>query len=236
MIKEERRILIKKFILFIAIAVIITVLTAIIAKFADRTYSNEDFNIKRVYSPVDYNENGIDDYSDFLLGAKKDAENKPTYNGAYFEEGYPPDNIGVCTDVVWRAFKEGGYSLRMMVDKDIEKSPQDYPNVETRDSNIDFRRVKNLYVFFKKYAISLTTDINDIAEWQPGDIVIFKDNRHIGIVSDKRNKDGQPYIIHNGGQPIREEDFLSKSEVTSHFRFDASTLPEKMLIPWGEDI
>lgn len=236
MIKEERRFIIKGYVIFLAIVAIITVSTAIIAKIADKTYTERDFNIKRVYSSMDYNQNGIDDYSDFLLGARKDAENKPTYNGAYYEGGYPPYNIGVCTDVVWRAFKEGGYSLRMMVDKDIEKSPQDYPNVETRDSNIDFRRVKNLYVFFKKYAISLTTDINDISEWQPGDIVIFKDNQHIGIVSDKRNKDGQPYIIHNGGQPIREEDFLSKSVVTAHFRFDASALPEEMLVPWGEDI
>ena len=66
-------------------------------------------------------------------------------------------------------------------------------------------------IFFEEYAVSLTVDINEISEWQPGDIVIFEDDKHIGIISDKRNKDGQPYVIHNGGQPNREEDYLRKS-------------------------
>jgi len=70
------------------------------------------------------------------------------------------------------------------------------------------------------------------AEWQPGDIVIFEDDKHIGIISDKRNKDGQPYVIHNGGQPNREEDYLSKSSVTGHYRFDASKVDEGTLIKW----
>ena len=42
------------------------------------------------------------------------------------------------------------------------------------DKNIDFRRVKNLKVYFDNNAISLTTDINEIEEWQGGDIVVFK--------------------------------------------------------------
>ena len=98
--------------------------------------------------------------------------------------------------------------------------------------NIDFRRVRNLRIFFEEYAISLTLDINEIAEWQPGDIVIFENDKHIGIISDKRNKDGQPYVIHNGGQPNREEDYLSKSAVTGHYRFDASKIDEGILVKW----
>ena len=200
-----------------------------------REYSENDFDIERIKSTVDYNQNGIDDYTDFLYGARKDAENKPDYDGAYIAGGYPPEDIGVCSDVVWRAFREAGYCLRMMIDKDIEQNPEDYPAVKTRDNNIDFRRVKNLYVFFKKYAVSLTTDIKDIEQWQPGDIVIFGDNKHIGIISDKRNMYGQPYVIHNGGQPKREEDYIGRSTVTSHFRFDASLLPEEFFISWGSD-
>ncbi len=38
----------------------------------------------------------------------------------------------------------------------------------------DFRRVKNLKVYFDNNAISLTTEINEIEEWQGGDIVVFK--------------------------------------------------------------
>ena len=36
-----------------------------------KKYYNSDFSIETVYSEVDYNNNGKDDYTDFLLGAKK---------------------------------------------------------------------------------------------------------------------------------------------------------------------
>ncbi len=197
-----------------------------------KTYTAEDFDIERIISSVDYNENGTDDYTDILLGARTDATNHPTYNGAYYEGGYPPDNIGVCTDVVWRAFKNAGYSLRDMVDQDITTRPEAYPLVEKPDNNIDFRRVRNLRIFFEEYAISLTLDIEEITEWQPGDIVIFENDKHIGIISDKRNRNGKPYVIHNGGQPNREEDYLDKSTVTGHYRFDASKIDESVLVKW----
>ena len=98
-------------------------------------------------SSYDFNGNGLSDAMDLVLGARADAENHPTYDGRYWQGGYPPDNIGVCTDVVWRAFRAAGYSLRDMVDADIAARPSAYPNVTQRDSNIDFRRVKNLRVF-----------------------------------------------------------------------------------------
>lgn len=192
----------------------------------------EDFGIAPVYSGVDFNSNGTDDYTDLMLGARADAENRPRYDGAYFEGGYPPDNIGVCTDVVWRAFRQAGYSLRDMVDRDIALRPEAYPAVEKRDSNIDFRRVRNLRVFFEAYALSLTLDIDDIAQWQPGDIVIFGEDQHIGVISDKRNRAGQTYVIHNGGQPLREEDRLKRGAVTGHYRFDATLVDPELLIPW----
>jgi uncharacterized protein YijF (DUF1287 family) len=119
-----------------------------------------------------------------------------------------------------------------MVDNDIKSRPEAYIQITKHDTNIDFRRVRNLRVFFDKYAVSLTTDINDISEWQPGDIIIFNDNSHIGIVSDKRNRDGNTYIIHNGGQPNREEDYLKRTKVVAHYRFDASKIDSSVLIPW----
>ncbi len=196
--------------------------------------------IERAVSSVDFNGNGIDDYTDFLLGARRDAENHPHYDGRYWGSAYPPDDIGVCADVIWRAFREAGYSLRYMVDRDIRQNTWRYPKIankqESRDSKIDFRRVRNLRIFFDAYAVILTTDINDVAAWQPGDIVIFNENSHIGIVSDKRNESGQPYIIHNGGQPKREEDYLPGAQkIAAHYRFDASRAPEDMLIEWEGD-
>lgn len=89
------------------------------------------------------------------------------------------------------------------------------------DPNIDFRRVPNLKVYFERNAITLTNNLDEIAEWQPGDIVTFE-TMHIGIISDKRNKKGIPYLIHNAGQPYREEDVLEAWNVwhpiSGHFR------------------
>ena len=197
-----------------------------------RSYSAADFGIQTIHSSCDYNNNGQDDYTDFLMGAKADAKKHPRYDGVYQAGGYPPDDVGVCADVIWRAFKNAGYCLRDMVDADIAARPSAYPNMDTRDPNIDFRRVKNLKVFFETYAISLTTDPTQIDQWQPGDIVIFRDDKHIGMVSDKRNADGWAFMLHNSGQPNREEDYLPQDPPTSHFRFDASLVPPELLLPW----
>lgn len=198
----------------------------------EKSYSASHFGITTIHSSVDFNGNGIDDYSDLVAGARLDAQNRPKYNGSYYAGGYPPEEIGVCTDVVWRAFRKAGYSLKDMVDADIAARPGAYTNIVTADPNIDFRRVTNLRIFFEKYAVSCSVDKENIADWQPGDIVVFGNDKHIGIVSDKRNKDGQPYILHNGGQYQREENYLPEATVTARFRFDASRLPAEMLIAW----
>lgn len=189
-------------------------------------YSASDFGIIELKSNIDYDNDGIDDYMDIMLGARIDAENHPIYDGSYVAGGYPDDNRGVCADVIWRAFKNAGYILKDMIDEDIRNSPSDYPGLDTKpDPNIDFRRVRNLKVFFDKYAEKLTLDIYDIENWQPGDIVVFgKNYKHIGIISDKRNKDGIPYLIHNSNQLNREEDALVRwsihQKVTGHYRWN----------------
>ncbi len=200
----------------------------------EESYTAKDFGIVVLQSDVDYNQNGIDDYEDILMGAKLEAENHPRYNGAYFQGGYPPSDIGVCSDVIWRAFRHAGYNIRDMVDADIQRRREAYTEIVEPDSNIDFRRVRNLRIFFEEYAKKLTTDIEEIEEWQPGDIVIFGENDHIGIVSDRRNKKGRPYIIHNAGQPNRDEDYIKWSwlEITGHYRFDASLIEDEVLVPW----
>lgn len=200
----------------------------------EKHYTAEDFGIRTVTSSVDYNNNGVDDYTDIMIGARMDARNKPKYDGSYHAGGYPPKNIGVCTDVVWRAFKNAGYNLKEMVDEDIKNHTDLYPRVGGRpDPNIDFRRVPNLKLFFERYATSLTLDPSETEQWQPGDIVTYE-NKHIAIISDRRNKNGTPYIIHNGGQTRREEDALASYslEISGHFRFDANKISEGILIPF----
>ena len=85
-----------------------------------RKYTASEFGINEIKSVVDYNNNGVDDYTDILYGAKIDAKNKPKYKSEYYAGGYPPDNIGVCSDVIWRAFKNAGYSLKDMINNDRE--------------------------------------------------------------------------------------------------------------------
>lgn len=159
-----------------------------------------------------------------ILGARKDAIAMPLYISAYYAGGYPPDNEGTCTDLVWRAFMEAGIVLKDLVDQDIIDNRSDYVKITNRDPNIDFRRVQNLTVFFQNNAESLTLDIYDTSAWKTGDIVVFGNDEHIGIVSDIRNDNDIPFLIHNNDQPVREEDRLEYGSytmgVTGHYRFD----------------
>lgn len=211
------------FILFVTAILIFLINHSNIIPIGQKIYYSEDFGFATLKSNIDFDNDGIDDYTDIMLGARKDAENHPTYKSAYYSGGYPPENEGVCTDVVWRAFKNAGYNLKELIDKDIKNNVSEYPRVEGKpDPNIDFRRVPNLISFFTRNAVSLSTDLSQIADWQPGDIVTFEKS-HVGIISDKRNKNGIPYLIHNGSQKNREEDILEVyslySEISGHFRW-----------------
>lgn len=213
-----------------AAVLLLAVLLAVLNYFGllpHKIYHAADFGIEQLKSPLDADGDGVDDYTDLMLGARADAENRPVYDPAYFAGGYPPEDRGVCTDVVWRAFRAAGYELKELIDADIAANTALYPRVEGHpDPNIDFRRVPNLLVFFGRYAESLTTDPQEIAEWQPGDIVIFGKN-HVGMISDQRNAEGIPYLIHNSGQPQREEDALLRCDerhaISGHFRWQGGT-------------
>lgn len=184
-----------------------------------RQYTNEEFDIEPYISSTDKDNDGIDDQTDILINARKYLETKPKYKSKYYETGYPNDNYGVCTDVIAFGLLGAGYDLMDLVNKDILANRAKY-NIETIDKRIDFRRVTNLKIYLDNNAISLTTDISEIEEWQAGDIVVFKD--HIGIVSDKRNKNGVPFIIHHGSpdQKNYEEDILEKNseDIVGHYR------------------
>lgn len=174
--------------------------------------------IEQIHSTVDRDGDGLDDQADILQGALEYIAGEPKYKSKYYQAGYPDDEYGVCTDVVACALKSAGYDLMELVQEDIAEDPADYHPGEP-DANIDFRRVKNLKVYFAHTALSLTTDVSRIEEWQGGDIVIFQN--HIGIVSDRRNKNGVPYVIHhNDPMQLRyEEDILEKrTDIVGHYR------------------
>ena len=183
-----------------------------------KKYTNEYFNIEQYKSKIDKDKDGIDDQTDILNNTREYIKTKPKYKSKYYETGYPNDEYGVCTDVVGIALKNAGYDLMELVNEDIKNNKEKY-DIEVIEKNIDFRRVKNLKIFFKNNSINLTTDINKIEEWQGGDIIIFKN--HIGIVSNKRNKKGIPFIIHNQSpyQSNYEEDILeTRNDIVGHYR------------------
>lgn len=182
-------------------------------------YYNDYFNIDNYVSEIDKDEDLIDDQSDILKNAIQYIKTKPKYKSKYYATGYPDDGYGVCTDVVAFALLNAGYDLRELVNVDIKKNKELY-NIENIDKNIDFRRVLNLNTYFKRNAISLSLDIENISSWQGGDIVVFK--KHIGIISNKRNKKGISYVIHHSRkfQINYEEDILEKykDQIIGHYR------------------
>lgn len=183
-----------------------------------KKYTNNYFNIKTYISNIDKDNDGMDDQTDILNGARKYISMKPKYKSKYYNTGYPNDGYGVCSDVVAFALKDAGYDLQSLVNEHILAN-KDLYDIEVVDKNIDFRRVKNLKIYLDYNAISLTTDINDIEKWQGGDIVVFKN--HIGIVSDNRNRKGISFVIHHANpyQKYYEEDILEyHNDIVGHYR------------------
>ncbi len=214
----------KNKIIVLLIVILVVILSIIIlyklSIIPHKQYTNKDFDIKTYISGIDKDNDGIDDQTDILNNVKKYIQTKPKYQSKYYNTGYPNDEYGVCTDVVGFGLKDAGYDLMELVNEDIIAYKERY-NIKTIDKNIDFRRVRNLNVYLKNNHISLTTDLSKIAEWQGGDIIVFKD--HIGIISDKRNKKGIPFLIHHANpmQINYEEDILelyNKDYIIGHYR------------------
>ena len=185
-----------------------------------KTYTGADFDVPRYISATDKDGDGIDDQSDIYAATLAYLATEPKYKSKYYPEtGYPDDAYGVCTDVVAFALRDAGYDLRELVDADVAAAPEAYESIEKADKNIDFRRVRNLSVFFARHCEPLTTDLDDIGEWQAGDIVIFP--KHIGIVSEKRDGKGRAYMLHLAGpaQVTYEAPLTSyEGRITAHYR------------------
>ncbi len=213
----------KRLIILIVITIVLLIILYFLYYFnfiPHRKYNNKFFNIKTYVSDIDKDNDGINDQTDILMNTRKYISTRPKYKSKYYDNGYPDDEYGVCTDVVAFALKDAGYDLRELVNEHIKANRNLY-DIDVIDKNIDFRRVSNLKIYFDYNAIKLTTDIKKIEEWQGGDIVVFK--RHIGIVSDKRNYKGINFIIHHANpyQKYYEEDILEHhKDVIGHYRIN----------------
>ncbi|MDC9723147.1 MAG: DUF1287 domain-containing protein [Urechidicola sp.] len=162
-------------------------------------------------------------------GALELTKQKVTYDPSYFSIDYPngdvPSGKGVCTDVVIRAYRKIGIDLQKEVHIDMKSGFSSYPKIwglKATDSNIDHRRVPNLMTFFKRKGAEKPISEN-AKDYIPGDIVCWNLGgaiTHIGIVVDKKSKDGERYlIVHNigGGQVL--EDCLFDFTIIGHYRY-----------------
>ena len=175
-------------------------------------------SIPRYRSQRDRDGDGIDDQTDILDSALAYVQTRPRYRSAYYAGGYPDDGCGVCTDVVAFALRGAGFDLRTLMAEDIAAAPEAY-GISAPDADIDFRRVPNVRVYLERHAEALTCDTTDVEAWQGGNIVVY--DGHIGIVSDRRDAYGVPYLIHHASpfQLAYEEDALaSYGEVVGHYR------------------
>ncbi len=152
-----------------------------------------------------------------------------TYDGAYRRIDYPggdvPDEIGVCTDLVLRAYRGVGIDLQQAVHEDMKADFDAYPKIwglHRPDTNIDHRRVPNLRVFFARNGVELAGS-DDAADYRPGDLVTWMlpgNLPHIGIVSNRSSADDlRPLIVHNIGAGPVLDDTLFRYPITGHYRY-----------------
>ncbi len=149
----------------------------------------------------------------------------PEYTAIPYPNGDVAQFKGVCTDVVIRAMRGQGLDLQKLVHEDMKQNFSRYPTrwgLKRADANIDHRRVLNLEVFMTRRGFSLPLSTR-AAGFQAGDWVTWrvgdKNLPHIGIVSDKKTRDGVPLIIHNIGLGTQEEDVLFAYKMVGHYRW-----------------
>jgi len=158
------------------------------------------------------------------------------YDSGYQKIPYPggdvPQDRGVCTDVIIRAYRRFGVDLQVLVHQDMAGAWAAYPNpwrLKSTDRNIDHRRVPNLATFFQRHGQSLATD-KDPKTYLPGDIVAWRLSSgvpHVGLVSSEKSSSGVPLVIHNIGLGTRLEDCLFAFTITGHYRYPAPERPSR---------
>lgn len=167
--------------------------------------------------------------SELVSAAIERTNHHVNYDGSYRAIEYPggdvPDNIGVCTDLIIRAFRKVGIDLQKLVHEDMKVNFSAYPNnwgLTRPDHNIDHRRVPNLQVFFKRHGVELPVTKN-AKDYKAGDLVTWmvqENLPHIGLVTDKKSFIGRrPLIVHNIGRGPEIEDMLFQYPITGHYRY-----------------
>ena len=164
-----------------------------------------------------------------VTAALERTKHSVTYDGSYKKIAYPggdvPDNIGVCVDVIIRAYRKVEIDLQKEVHEDMKGNFSLYPKnwgLKRTDTNIDHRRVLNLRVFYKRHGVEIPVS-RFPEDYLPGDLVTWTVQGslpHIGIVSDSKTLlKKRPLMIHNIGRGPVLEDMLFEYPITGHYRF-----------------
>jgi len=177
---------------------------------------------------------------DLVNAALERTLHQVRYDGRYRKIAYPmgdvPDTVGVCTDLVIRAYRAVGIDLQKRVHEDMRSDFRAYPDLwglSRPDSNIDHRRVPNLQRFFERHGTIRPRSLV-ATDYEPGDLVTWMlpgNLPHIGMVTDKAAPvTGRPLIVHNIGAGPTLEDMLFDYPITGHFRFgDAEPRADPMV-------
>jgi len=151
------------------------------------------------------------------------------YDGSYRRIAYPggdvPADVGVCTDLVVRAYRAVGVDLQQRVHEDMSRAFRAYPQqwgLPGPDANIDHRRVPNLQAYFRRRGTEIAIG-RDARDYRTGDLVTWMlpgNLPHIGLVTGQRTADGQrPLVVHNIGRGPEVEDMLFAFPITGHYRY-----------------
>ena len=171
--------------------------------------------------------------NELAAAALEQTRHRVTYDGSYrripYTGGDVPETIGVCTDVVIRAYRRLGVDLQVRVHEDMKRAFRAYPQLwrmSGPDPNIDHRRVPNLQTFFRRAGAALQVSrepgayrVGDLVTWMlPGNLP------HIGIVIGDRSAAGTPMVVHNIGRGPEVEDILFRYPITGHYRYQHDPL------------
>jgi uncharacterized protein YijF (DUF1287 family) len=165
-----------------------------------------------------------------LVAAAIEQTSQPiVYDGSYRQIPYPGGDvapgIGVCTDVVVRAYRSIAIDLQVEVHEDMVRSFRSYPQswgLARPDPSIDHRRVPNLQTYLRRVGAQLAVS-RKADDYRAGDLVTWMlpgNLPHIGLVTDHRSPtSGAPLVVHNIGRGPRLEDVLFAYPISDHYRY-----------------
>jgi len=137
----------------------------------------------------------------------------------YSKVDYNKNNIDDYSDILLGARKLVGKNIKEkeLLSKSFKYAGYDIISLIGEDTSI-----KGINKYFAKNTYSLTNNIKVINKFNYGDIIIYDEG--LGIVSDRRNKEGITFLIYIKNNIVVEEDIMPKLKILGHYRFDATLI------------